>query len=86
MRRVGAVLAVVALLLCAVAVPVQAAEKEPLVIVFDTSSSMNDAAKSGTVKLSTAKDAMSALVRGTTDSSIGLGLWTYPGGAGDASG
>lgn len=86
MRRVGAVLAVVALLLCAVTVPVQAAEKEPLVIVFDTSSSMNDAAKSGTVKLSTAKDAMSALVRGTTDSSIGLGLWTYPGGAGDASG
>lgn len=53
----------------------------PLVIVFDTSGSMNDTARDGTVKLSAAKKSMSDMVYSMSNSTQGLGLWTYPGGA-----
>lgn len=52
----------------------------PLVIVFDTSGSMASPDSSGTVKLSTAKAAMTELVRAQTPQ-VPLGLWTYPGGS-----
>lgn len=55
-------------------------ELPPLVIVFDVSGSMNDKGPSGEVKLTTAKQSVSALVR-EQPARVRLGVWTYPGGS-----
>lgn len=61
-------------------VTAQADELPPLVIVFDVSGSMNDKGPSGEVKLTTAKRAVSELVR-EQPPRVRLGVWTYPGGS-----
>lgn len=88
MRRAVAFLVALVLSVCLGGLPAaaQGPGTEPLVIVFDTSGSMADPDPQGTVKLSTAKNAMANLVRGTTDASVALGLWTYPGGLTDQFG
>ncbi|QPK80472.1 VWA domain-containing protein [Schaalia sp. ZJ405] len=68
-------------LVALVSVPSAHAQSEkPLVIVFDTSSSMADNDNNGQNKLLAAQTLMSDLVRERGDN-VDLGLWTYPGGA-----
>lgn len=79
MKRLAGLLLCVVVAWMAVPAAPAAAEAPPLVIVFDTSGSMDDEDGSGVVKLSAAKASMAQLVRAQAWQ-VPLGLWTYPGG------
>jgi hypothetical protein len=57
----------------------------PLVIVLDTSGSMSEDDGAGTIKLAGAQAALSQVIRQQRPGAQ-IGLWTYPGGAGDCDG
>lgn len=58
-------------------VPAAAASGRPLVIVLDTSGSMQDDDGNGTIKLAGAQAALSQVIRGQRPGAS-IGLWTYP--------
>lgn len=82
MRRVLALVLLVAMSMALTpAAHANDTDPGPLLVVFDTSGSMDDKGPDGTVKLSAAKTSMRDMIYSMAGSSQDLGLWTYPGGA-----